>query len=193
MPRLKEIKEYQKLMKNKLELIYEEVKTEWSSMARQQGIYSPQVDIAVGPFAIDKRCIDDYDSLMKESRDFIEGLLKKHKNNIKAFNGERLELSFDNLKWKNQNARCLLAIEIENKVNRKHLIGSSINASALGRIGIMIAWTPEKLKALLKLRGYLSFLEGVGKNTFDTTNLLILNKDQFRKKLLDYLKNVGLS
>lgn len=193
MPLLKEVKKYQKLMKNKLRLIYPEVKTEWSSMAGEQDIYSPKIDIAVGPFAINRRYINDYDSQMEDSRIFIEGLLEKHKSNIKEFNGEELKLNFDNLKLKNRNARCLLAIEIENNVARKHLIGSSINASALGRIGVMIAWTPEKLRALLKLRNYLGFLEKVGKNTFDTTNLLILNKGQFKKNALDYLKSIRVN
>ena len=41
-----------------------------------------------------------------------------------------------------------------------------------------VAWSADKLKAFIKLREYLNFLGSVGKNTFDTTNLLILDKEQ---------------
>ena len=63
------------------------------------------------------------------------------------------------------------------------MIGGAVNASVLGRIGILVAWSPDKLRAAIKLRRYLEFLARVGKNTFDTTNLLILSKEQ----LLDVL------
>ena len=45
------------------------------------------------------------------------------------------------------------------------LLGGAVNAAALGRIGIVVAWTSEKLKAFAKLRRYLNFLGIVGKNT----------------------------
>lgn len=171
-------KEYQTILKGKLERIYPEVLTEWSSMSGNSNVYSPRVDLAVGPFATNRRYIEEYDDLMTESRVFIESLLFKHNENLAAFNLETENNHFEQLFDFNKNARCFLCIEIENKVSRKHLIGGLVNASALGRIGILIPWTPEKLKAFLKLRNYLKFLGRVGKNTFKTANVLILTKDQ---------------
>lgn len=171
-------KEYQIILKRKLEGIYPEVKTEWSSMKGERDVYSPRVDLAVGPFATDGRYVEEYDNLLGESRPFIESLIAKHNENLTAFNPEPEDSYFEQLLSFNGNARCLLCIEIENETSRKHIIGGLVNASALGRVGILIPWTPQQLKAFLKLRNYLKFLRKAGKNTFKTDNVLILTKDQ---------------
>ncbi|WP_339218583.1 hypothetical protein [Paenibacillus sp. FSL W7-1332] len=44
-----------------------------------------------------------------------------------------------------------MAIEIEHLVSRKHLMGGAINASALGRFGVVIPWSEEKLRAFIKI------------------------------------------
>jgi hypothetical protein len=183
-----EVKQYQEVIANSLRRIYAEVKTEWASLADEMNMYCPRVDIAVGPFATNQSFITEYDALMESSRGFINGIIDYHLENLDIHDdGDRARL-FDELKSKNQNARCLMAIEIENKVSRKHLMGSAINAAALGRIGIAVAWTSEKLRAFVKLQEYLRFLDSVGKNTFDTTNLLILNSTQFRRAIEE---NIG--
>jgi hypothetical protein len=78
----------------------------------------------------------------------------------------------------NHNARCFLGIEIENAVSRKHLMGGAINASALGRLGIAVGWTDARVKSFGRLWKYLDFLSRVGKNSFDTSNLLIVSDVQ---------------
>lgn len=160
-----------------------EVKTEWATMVGELRMYSPRLDIAVGPFATIRRYIQEYDDLMERNRTFIEALIETHNSNLREFGLPTRFPDFEEIKHKNQNARCFLAIEIENRVSRKHLMGGAINAAALGRIGIVVAWTPDKLKAFLQLRRYLEFLDSVGKNTFDTTNLLIMDKDQLLRIL----------
>ena len=40
-------------------------------------------------------------------------------------------------------------------------MGGAINAAALGRIGIVVAWTDEKLIVFVKLKEYLDYLAGV--------------------------------
>jgi len=172
-------KKYQPIAKRKLKKIYSEVKTEWTSIRGDKNIYSPRVDLAVGPFAIDRRYENEYDDLMRESKIFIKSLIANHNENLRSFDLELEDNYFEKLFDFNRNSRCLLCIEIENKVSRKHLIGGLVNASALGRVGILIPWTPEKLKAFMKLRNYLKFLGQVDKNTFKTDNILILTKDQF--------------
>ena len=156
---------------------------EWPSMRDEPEMYSPRLDIAVGPFATNRRFIQEYDDLMQASRNFIVQLIDFHIGNIRRFDNPNYDLSFDQLKSKNYNSRCLLAIEVENVTSPKYIIGSAVNASALGRVGIFIAWTPPKLKQYIKLRKYLEFLASVEKNTFDTTNLLILDRNQFLSAL----------
>ena len=180
-------KEYQIELKEKLQRIYpaQRVETEWTSIKKKDGledvygkVYCPRVDVAVGPFATQARFSEEYNNLQNESEHFIEKLIEKHNENLIHFGLEIKTDLFDRLKYFNRNARCFLCIEIENKVSRKHLVGGLVNASALGRVGVLIPWTPEKLKAFVKLRNYLMFLGKVGKNTFKTENVLILTKEQ---------------
>jgi len=179
------VKEYQSELVDKLKRVFPNapVETEWKAMGRDASLYCPRLDIAVGPFAYDRQYGETYNEMFDRSSAFIETITNYHKHNVEAISGETCQISLENLKSRNYNARCFLAIEIENKVSRKHLIGGAVNAAALGRIGLVIAWSPEKLKAFVKLRRYLDFLGSVGKNTFDTTNLLILDSRQFLQAL----------
>jgi len=47
----------------------------------------------------------------------------------------------------------------------------------------VVGWTPDKVKALVKLRSCLLFLARVGKNTFDPANLLILSEERLTDAL----------
>jgi hypothetical protein len=62
-------------------------------------------------------------------------------------------------------------------------MGSMINASGLGRVGIIVAWNPCRLRSLLRVREHFLYMSDLSKNTFDTTNLLFLNKDQLTDAL----------
>ena len=179
-------KEYQKLIAEKLRTIYPgiDVQEEWRAMRGEASLYCPRLDIAVGPFAYNDLVYSDkYNELMNHSQDLIEIMLNYHKHNVKTLSRQNCDTSLDDLYHTNSNARCLFAIEVENRVSRKHLIGGAVNAAALGRIGIVVAWTHEKLMAFVRLRRYLKFLGKVGKNTFNTSNLLILDRDQLSDSL----------
>jgi len=123
---------------------------------------------------------------MFSSAQFIAQLSRYHLINMAVIGDDFQEEEFnnhingvmENLWHRNQNARCLIAIEIENEVSRKHLMGGAINAAALGRIGIAVAWTDGKLRAFTNMKRYLDYLASVHKNTFDTANLVILSTDQ---------------
>ncbi len=186
------VKEYQNYCKDKLETIYQEVKIEWNPFGRRDDQYSPKPDIAVGPFATADRRGENYDRLLEKpkSKAFIESLIEKNNGNIMTF-GDGVISSWSDIFHFNYNARCFICIEIENEVSRKHIIGGLVNASALGRIAVLIAWTPEKLKAFIKLKNYLKFLSSVEKNSFKTANILILSKDQFRG-LVDFAANMPM-
>jgi len=159
------------------------VTTEWRALAGELDTYSPRVDIAVGPFAIDTGHETEYDMLGHSHRDFLLQLhtafIQNARNLDALANCPSLEVSCN----RNRNARCFLAVEVEASGSRKHTMGGAINAAALGRLGVSVACSPPELKKLLKMRRYLQFLASVGKNTFDTTNLLVVTREQMAAAL----------
>jgi hypothetical protein len=200
---MSEVSEYQSEIAGMLRHIYKdvEVKKEWSS-AFGTGLYSPRVDIAVGPFAITQRFIEPYNRLMASSRPFILDLIRHHLINTRQITEEDVQdypeiaeenRLFERLLRKNSNARCLMVIEIENTTSRKHLMGGAINAAALGRIGIAVAWNPDKLRAFTNLKRYLDYLARIGKNTFDTSNLLILDRGQLKQAAQTAMESLQLT
>ena len=191
-----EVTEYQHTIKDSMNRFFGEqipVETEWQTITDIGGLYSPRIDIAVGPFSVirDVNKIVEYNQLMDTHEAFISKLIEYNNTNIRTYRDpdERIDLyhiepTIDSLKHVNRNGRCWLAIEIENKVSRKHLLGGVVNACALGRIGICIGWTEDKVKAFVKLQMYWEYLNSVGKNTFGTKNLIILNKNQLIQAII---------
>jgi len=182
------VKEYQNYCKKKLDTIYQEVEVEWNPFRGcrvNSKQYCPRLDMAIGPFAINGQFSEDYTELLNEPRSkvFIESLIRANNQNITGV-GDGDQSKISDFYSFNHNARCFMCVEIENKVSRKHIVGGLVNASALGRVAVLIAWTPDKLKAFIKLKNYLKYLSSVEKNSFKTNNILILNKDQF-KNLVD--------
>ena len=185
------VKEYQAILVNKLSSIFTdlEIKKEWTADVSQYNLYSPRLDIAIGPFAINERMINQYHELQIKHSAFVQGLIDIHNINLTSIYDNYRRRDFDSAQNTNYNPRCFIAIEIENDVSRKHLIGGAINASALGRFGIFIAYNDEKFRAMKKLEGYFNFLSEVKKNTFNTNNLLVLSKEQFSNYIDNYLSN----
>lgn len=179
-------KEYQQII---LPLIAQkltglEVRNEWTAFEGYRNHYSPRVDIAVGPFSIQpgNNQMQEYNRLIRARnvRPFLRSLFDFHVENLgeEPFLNEVRIAAFDSLVTKNQNARCFLAIEIENENSKKHILGSLINAASLGRVGIGIAYSDKTFRTFIRILNYLAFLKRVGKNTYDTTNFLIVTKDQ---------------
>lgn len=179
-------KEYQDLtaplIANKLTEL--EIVKEWSAFHGMNYQYSPRVDIAIGPFSVAPRRNQtaEYNRILR--RENIDVFLKRiydyHVQNIGHEIMNEINIpEFDIVTRKNQNARCFIAIEIENTSSKKHIMGSMINAASLGRMGIGIAYTDSVLRTFIRILNYLAFLKRVEKNTYDTTNFLILTKDQF--------------
>lgn len=130
---------------------------------------------------------DEYDRLFRRNKHLCARLVAAHREN--AGGGEHTDAV--NVRSGNRNARCFRAIEVENQVSRKHLLGGAVNAAALGRIGVVVGWTPDKLNALLKLRSYFDFLSAVGKPSFSASNLLILAPEQLESALLGRVNSRG--
>lgn len=177
-------KHYQIRIQPLLEAIFSRVKveSEWIAFQQMRYQYSPRVDIAVGPFSTvsggDK--IDEYNFMLKDVqiRRFLKKIYDYHIENI-GNNWQEIELpQFEELILKNENARCFIAFEIENTSSKKHIMGSMVNAASLGRIGIGVAYNESVKATFVRILNYLAFLKRVGKNSYDTTNLLIVTAEQ---------------
>lgn len=171
-----------------------QVVNEWVAFNGFRNHYSPRVDIAVGPFSITRgeNQIQQYnDFLLNESVEaFLRQAYSFHIQNIgEEHLNEIIIPDFHRLTHTNSNARCFLAIEIENNNSKKHILGSIVNASSLGRIGIGVAYNDRTLRTFVRILNYLGFLKRVEKNTYDTTNFLILTKDQL-DLLLNFNENI---
>lgn len=177
--------------------------SEWKPFANYgRRIYSPVVDIAVGPFAIDDlRYEERYDEMVRAFSQLIDSWVSIFKQNWQDYIVQHkhnywrvsptshtpsgyqdfIELAA------NRNARCFIAIEVENTNSKKHLMGSIVNAGALGRIGVLVAWKDEVLRAAIRMREYFDFLQQVGKRTFNMSGVVVLSKKQFTDCLDKYV------
>jgi len=164
-----------------------EVKTEWRSMAGSPDMYCPTLDVAVGPFALSRKYMQEYDIMFDRNKIFFNRLLWYHNDNVLRYSGTLPSYDRNGINGQNRNARCFLAIEIENCVSRKHMLGGAVNASGLGRIGIVVGWTDEKVKAFVKLLEYWNFLRKVKENNLNTKNLIILDQQQLKYTIQEYL------
>ncbi len=178
---------YQQHLKGILENIFDqEVVPEWRTKMGP-GLYSPRVDVAVGPFGMEAghQCIPVYDELCDNQRFLLEKLITQHLNNLESETSVQQKLN--DLRWTNINARCFMAIEIENRSSRKHLMGGGVNAIALGRVGIAVGYTNEMHRAFMNLCRYFEFLREVGKPTINNRNLLIISREQLVEILENHL------
>ncbi|EAQ39281.1 hypothetical protein [Dokdonia sp. MED134] len=162
-----------------------EVVSEWRSFRGINYQYSPRVDIAVGPFSVapGRNRTAEYNEIITRPviNNFLRSIYDTHIENIgEEWLNEINIPEFDFLIRKNQNARCLMSIEIENSSTKKHIMGSMINAASLGRVGIGIAYNDSVLRTFIRMLNYMGFLKRVEKNAYDTTNFLIVTKEQFR-------------
>ena len=161
-----------------------EVQSEWRAFQGLPYQYCPRVDIAVGPFNVapSPNRTEEYNQIVRRDNisEFLREIYNLHIENIgdEWLNEVRIP-EFERIIEKNQNARCLIAIEIENSSTKKHIMGSMVNAASLGRIGIGIAYNESVLRTFRRMLNYMGFLKRVEKNTYDTTNFLNVTKDQF--------------
>ncbi|MBS1555279.1 MAG: hypothetical protein ACK5RG_01225 [Cyclobacteriaceae bacterium] len=177
-------REYQNHLVGLLQKKLLNVKNEWQAFPKAKNQYGPRVDIAIGPFNDE----DSQENLTSKFNDLVasepyNGFLKKaydlhHSNLDKALYEFISPSSYLEVIHKNQNSRCLIAIEIESKNSRKHIMGSIVNAASLGRIGIGVGYDMAAVRTFLRIINYLSFLKDVGKNTYETGNFLVLTKEQ---------------
>ena len=148
----------------------------------ERGIYSPKLDIAIGPIAKGVTSyVDEYDEVVEYSRDFLTEALELSLRNT---NGCGLELArvyqdFLRDRAQNKNARCSIAIEIENSGSEKHTLGDVVNACSLGRVAFLVGYENSYLPMFIRILKYLQYLRDVEKPTYFYGNAILLEKDQF--------------
>lgn len=162
----------------------EQVLIEWdvvrgSQDAYTRELYCPRIDFAIGPFNIDGN-IDDNNLSINQKYDEYESLfhlLTRHGD----MPNKKLEV--------NQNPRCFLTIEHENKVTRKHMIGTIINASAIGKVGIIIASQDKTYRALSRIRKYLDAMVKFNKLDYTPENIIIIQFNEFMNCMQNFVTN----
>jgi len=108
------------------------VESEWRTRLPNRDLfYSPRIDIAVGPFAIVGNLGDAYDRLALDHQPFLCSLHDRFSHNVQEFTFSDPVPPLDHVCGWNWNARCFLAIELENSGSRKHVMGGAINAASL--------------------------------------------------------------
>ena len=171
-----------------------DVATSWPAFAGEgRRIYQPIVDIAVGPFATGNiQYIDEYDAMVFNLRRLVNKWVSIFISNWQAVIGDhywvlppRTPNSYEDFigSGANRNARCFIAVEIENETSRKHLMGSIVNAGALGRIGILVAWQDKALRAAIRMRQYFDYLQRAEKRTFNMSGVIVITSEQLAASL----------
>ena len=184
---IRKVKGYQEFAFNSLMKIFGEdgVKKEWnvakdSEDAFTRELYSPRLDVAVGPFNISRHVYEDglrITRTINSNRNFIKKLWQV--SELKSFSFAEF------LSNKNNNPRCMLAIEIENSGSSKHMLGNIANASILGAIGIVIPFNAKKLALCKRIKKYVTFAMEVEKIRGVFKNVLIINKEKFLRIIND--------
>jgi len=147
-------------------------------------IYSPRIDVTVGPIARNQRMIQTYDYIMERLSSFLQDCIDQFQKNLPstttwAHIGSALNLNpFIGDNTYNKNARCSFAIEIEYSGSRKHRLGGIVNSSSLGRVGMIIVKNDEILKSFISILEYCSLLKLADKPSLKYPNILLLEKDQ---------------
>ncbi len=148
-------------------------------------LYVPRIDYAIGPFNLS----NDPKQIDRDLR-CINKSYYNHKNLFNSLIGcaEYPENFSHNFEF-NDNPRCFVAIEVENRTSRKHRLGSMINASAMGKVAIMVAKTPAVMTSFEKLLKYLMYLRDVKSLKFLPWNLILIEIEDFKKLLSEYAES----
>lgn len=166
--------------------------------------YSPIIDVSVGPFSEERgvKLWPDYNNLVHFSRHLVDVMLEQFWRNYQDFGKGFFEIEERTLptsyrdflgrprsKNVNWNARCFMAIEVENKRNPKHLFGDMTNVSVSGRIGVVIGYNNDAYKTFLRQLEYLAYTLEVKKVKFNSRNIIVLKPDQFETLLINNISH----
>jgi hypothetical protein len=127
--RLSQVAPFTNRIAGQLRLIFSnppyEVRTEWQPMQREEvraqhfydfrarRMYSPAIDLAIGPFAIHRPYVEEYGLMATRSAKMLRSMLQCFKENIRQFYSEYPAPTLKQLCTLNPNSRCFIAFEIE--------------------------------------------------------------------------------
>jgi len=135
-------------------------------------VYSPRCDVAVGPFSYRNK---NYNSLYLRLADLPS--ITSFINNLRTTSLVTVnETDFFDY---NNNPRCFMSIEVEDRTARdvKHLLGSMMNCSLMGKLGILVV-SDRHLANATRLLRYLHFVKRVGKIRAELfTNVFVVPKN----------------
>jgi hypothetical protein len=145
-----------------LELRFEDVRLEWAVsvgatdlLAPRRDLYSPRVDIAVGPFSLSPGHAGiDFDQIPAPISNWFEDLKP------------------------NLNPRCLIAVEVVYSGSAKHVLGDILNSSVLGLYGLVICTSATQPRVRRNL-AYLQALTNVGKTPPLFQNVRVMTTTEF--------------
>ncbi|GEM_PF-2747587 len=147
------------------------------NLQMRKGVYAPEIDLTVGPFAIDDKKANEFSELADEYQVFLD-LVKNRSINREEFDYHT-----------NRNPRCFIGIEIENSTekNPKHVEGSICNLHILSKVGILIAF--NRKNTISKIYEYLRFAKEVKKTPdYLFKNVALISKANFEKIMREYPK-----
>lgn len=180
-----EVRDFQELVYSSLKRIFGEnnAKKEWNVAKNStddfiRKLYCPRLDLAVGPFNIDRKITYNNTEIEKAIR-YYRSFIDKMFNNSEQRDG-----NFDEfLNKRNINPRCFLAIEIENSGTSKHMLGNIANVSIIGSIGVVIPFNDRQLSNCKRIKEYVDFATEVKKIKAIFENILVIDKENFLKVL----------
>jgi len=139
-------------------------------------LYSPRIDYAIGPFNLDQ----DRDVNVER----INHAFNEHRPLIRKIVSEGLG-NLEGMSYFNSNPRVFMAIEEENKTSRKHRLGGILNASALGKVGILVGASDEAYWSAFKIKRYLDYLRRY-KSVVLALNVAVIPRPKFIEILEDF-------
>ncbi len=179
-------RDYQNKIRTGLQHIFpnESVEREWDSVkfdfhtGNHRDVYAPRHDLAVSPFNTypDLDISVDRTKVM-QTHPFTKRLIK-----------DKLEAGLSLKKLWNSSSRCYLAIEIEFSGSSKHILGSILNASVSGSLGIVVAdsHNRSKIDNLVHYFLRLESLELLKLNKI-IANLFVFEDDEFLDLLSEFV------
>jgi hypothetical protein len=144
-----------------------------SQDALRKGLqYCPRIDFAIKPLNVDRN-VSNNAALINQTYNRFRPLLEEL-----AKRGLRCSRSSTN-----ENPRCFLAIEYENKTSTKHRLGSLINVGVIGKSGLVVAENPKAYRSYERILRYLDFLQENRKLAEIQNNFTVILKTEFEEIL----------
>lgn len=167
-------KSFQNEIVEKLSRHFEDVKMEWritqdatDAFSANVDVYAPRIDVAVGPFNV-----SDGNERNNIANEFENSAPQNLKNLIES-----------NSLQKNNNPRCMLAIEVVYSGSTKHILGDITNASMMGLYGFVIAHN-DRIDEVNRIFEYTKIIKAVHKAPNDLfSNVKVISTNEFLELL----------